>query len=97
MFVKATRRCITATLLAIIWSRVHGDYNKSPQHNGSRYCLYNYYFNGSDCAGTFGLNCSSICSPSTYGESCSQKCNCSNSSCHHVYGCISMSCKYQDF
>nr|XP_022302713.1 multiple epidermal growth factor-like domains protein 10 [Crassostrea virginica] len=95
MFVKVTRSCLTATLLAIIWRRVHGDYNRSPQHNGSGNCGYNHFYNGNDCAtcplGTFGINCSSICSPSTYGESCSQKCNCSNSSCHHVYGCAGMS------
>nr|XP_022296735.1 uncharacterized protein LOC111106374 [Crassostrea virginica] len=57
--------------------------------------MYSYYFNGSDCTvcpkGTTGVNCSSICIPPTHGELCSQTCNCSNSSCHHVYGCTGMS------
>ncbi|XP_078309763.1 uncharacterized protein LOC111110107 [Crassostrea virginica] len=57
--------------------------------------MYNYYFNGNDCAvcpkGTIGVNCLSICGNSTYGELCSQTCNCSNSLCHHVYGCTGMS------
>ena len=43
------------------------------------------------------MNCSSICRPLTYGELCSQTCNCSNSSCHHVYGCTGMSCRYQSY
>lgn len=47
--------------------------------------------------GTTGVNCSSICTPPTHGDLCSQTCNCSNSSCHHVYGCTGMSFKYQDF
>nr|XP_022296212.1 uncharacterized protein LOC111105985 [Crassostrea virginica] len=38
--------------------------------------MYSYYFNGSDCAvcpkGTTGVNCSSICTPPTHGDLCSQ-------------------------
>ena len=37
--------------------------------------------------GTYGTNCTNICPPSTYGRFCAGKCNCSNSLCHHVYGC----------
>ena len=37
--------------------------------------------------GYFGNNCSSSCPLSRYGDGCSKKCNCSNSLCHHIYGC----------
>ena len=52
----------------------------------------------SECPhGTYGVNCSNKCQPLTYGWLCSEICNCSNSSCHHVYGCTGISCKYRDY
>lgn len=49
--------------------------------------------------GTYGQNCTQICQPSFYGKLCSEKCDCTNSSCHHVYGCIATAstCKSNGF
>ena len=40
-------------------------------------------------AGFFGNNCLSLCSYPQYGILCKEECDCSNSSCHHAYGCKS--------
>lgn len=38
-------------------------------------------------AGLFGRNCSALCPYPFYGVRCNETCTCSNSSCHHAYGC----------
>ena len=38
-------------------------------------------------AGLFGNNCSALCPYPFYGTRCNETCTCSNSSCHHAYGC----------
>ena len=41
-----------------------------------------------DCsAGFFGDNCSESCPFPQYGLLCNETCDCSNSSCHQIYGC----------
>ncbi|XP_078309961.1 uncharacterized protein LOC144618165 [Crassostrea virginica] len=37
--------------------------------------------------GFFGENCSASCIFPQYGTLCNETCDCSNASCHHVYGC----------
>lgn len=56
-------------------------------------CLFEFFLNVIslffvEClSGFFGINCSTKCSPPSYGKRCSEKCeNCS--SCHHIHGCI---------
>lgn len=42
------------------------------------------------CAtGYVGPQCSRTCPPGLYGEQCAGSCfpNCSNTTCHHVFGC----------
>lgn len=42
-----------------------------------------------ECAPGFaGDNCIDTCPYPRYGSHCNDTCDCSNSSCHHVYGCI---------
>ncbi|XP_078332061.1 uncharacterized protein LOC144625360 isoform X3 [Crassostrea virginica] len=40
--------------------------------------------------GYYGLNCNSICPPGYYGDQCAGLCfpKCSNTTCHHVHGCL---------
>nr|XP_034338673.1 uncharacterized protein LOC117692987 [Crassostrea gigas] len=58
-------------------------------------CCVNYYrsrINGqcTECpAGTFGLNCSSICGDDYYGRLCKMECNCTDGQyCDPVHGCL---------
>nr|XP_022292918.1 protein draper-like [Crassostrea virginica] len=48
------------------------------------------------CAiGYFGSHCSSTCPPGLYGDQCAGLCfpNCSNTTCHHVFGCLESNIK----
>lgn len=37
--------------------------------------------------GYYGQNCEDKCPPSYFGQRCKSECNCTENSCHHVYGC----------
>ncbi|XP_078309703.1 uncharacterized protein LOC144618057 [Crassostrea virginica] len=82
-------------LAAIIFTGIFGDIYSSPCNitlsNGIVNCCTHFFFNGVICtecpAGFFGKNCSSLCSYPNYGILCKEECGCSNSSCHHAYGC----------
>ena len=51
-------------------------------------CTFKCIINDLDCsAGFFGDNCSESCPFPQYGPLCKETCDCSNSSCHHIYGC----------
>nr|XP_034338668.1 uncharacterized protein LOC105323934 isoform X3 [Crassostrea gigas] len=54
-------------------------------------CIQNYYILDGNCtecpAGTFGLNCSSICPKNFYGQFCQKECFCRHQYCHPVDGC----------
>lgn len=45
------------------------------------------FFSSACDIGYYGLNCEDECPPPYYGHNCKSKCNCSEISCHHVYGC----------
>nr|XP_022295903.1 multiple epidermal growth factor-like domains protein 11 isoform X2 [Crassostrea virginica] len=74
---------------------IFGDSYPSPCNitlsNGTVNCCTHYYFNKLICtecpAGLFGRNCSAFCPYPLYGVLCNETCDCSNSSCHHAYGC----------
>ncbi|XP_062618431.1 multiple epidermal growth factor-like domains protein 10 [Saccostrea cucullata] len=44
--------------------------------------------------GYFGINCSVACRYPSYGNECQSRCNCSNTTCHHVKGCQHFSEEY---
>lgn len=37
--------------------------------------------------GHFGENCSASCIYPSFGANCNETCDCSKSTCHHIYGC----------
>ncbi|XP_078341640.1 uncharacterized protein LOC111108070 isoform X2 [Crassostrea virginica] len=92
MHFNAPKRC----LLAIVFTNIRGMSLPSTlkprlEEDGTKTCLSDYYLNGDVCtacpAGYYGVNCSFPCPPTTYGSNCAEQCSCSNTSCHHVYGC----------
>uniref|UniRef100_A0A8W8KI96 Uncharacterized protein n=1 Tax=Magallana gigas TaxID=29159 RepID=A0A8W8KI96_MAGGI len=62
----------------------------SDNHKTNKCCPDYYKVNGNctECpAGTFGLNCSSICPKNFYGQFCQKECFCRHQYCHPVDGC----------
>ncbi|XP_062604791.1 multiple epidermal growth factor-like domains protein 10 [Saccostrea cucullata] len=55
-------------------------------------CCYHYHKVNYTCQacplGYFGSECSSLCPFPSYGFRCTYLCNCSNSNCNHVTGCL---------
>ncbi|XP_062604790.1 multiple epidermal growth factor-like domains protein 10 [Saccostrea cucullata] len=63
----------------------------SLKENNQKCCSNHYKVNHTCQAcppGYFDLDCSSQCPPSRYGFMCAYLCNCSNSYCNHVTGCL---------
>nr|XP_022302420.1 protein draper-like [Crassostrea virginica] len=84
---------VSAILTAITLSYTYGNIKPGFCKNKDKrdVCCTNYYRNGTDCVecpdGYIGENCSTSCPSGQYGAQCNKKCSCSDSQCHHVYGC----------
>ncbi|XP_078341580.1 uncharacterized protein LOC111108075 isoform X2 [Crassostrea virginica] len=93
MIIRTMNNGLIAILLVNLWGSAHSGYWDKYTDSGSVFCSYNYFFDGKLCKechrGSYGINCSSLCQPSTYGKFCSEKCNCWNSACHYlnIIGC----------
>lgn len=50
--------------------------------------IKNRFYLFSACkVGYYGLNCEDKCPSPYFGQRCKSECNCTENSCHHVYGC----------
>ncbi|XP_078341092.1 uncharacterized protein LOC111110531 isoform X3 [Crassostrea virginica] len=92
MFLDTAKNGIFSVIFNFILGiGVYGNFKPELADDGSVRCYLNYYFNGNACvecpAGLFGRNCSAFCPYPLYGVLCNETCDCSNSSCHHAYGC----------
>ena len=51
----------------------------------------NFFMLSSECVGAIGSNCSVPCPSRFYGKSCKLQCQCSESQCDRVKGCLKIS------
>uniref|UniRef100_A0A8W8M8G2 Multiple epidermal growth factor-like domains 6 n=1 Tax=Magallana gigas TaxID=29159 RepID=A0A8W8M8G2_MAGGI len=91
--VKIVRVCFGLILLNQICqhkilAKICGDRSTNESYCCPGYKLDEILKNCTACdIGYYGLNCEDECPPPYYGHNCKSKCNCTEISCHHVYGC----------
>ncbi|XP_078309735.1 uncharacterized protein LOC144618073 isoform X2 [Crassostrea virginica] len=82
---------LAAIICTCIFGECYTSYCNRTLSNGTVNCCTNFYFNGLICtecpAGLHGNNCLSLCPYPYYGVLCNEMCTCSKLSCHHAYGC----------
>nr|XP_022345809.1 uncharacterized protein LOC111138236 [Crassostrea virginica] len=72
--------------------------NFCPNEPNAMTCCTGYYLSDGkenktclECVGAIGRNCSVPCPPRFYGKSCKLQCQCSESQCDRVKGCLKIS------